>query len=171
MAITVYQSKWHDNAEDLSSHYNYYELSYWFVTVREDSCNNSTGICETGLLHKRVFLNLISVIYRAECALWNCDQTNYVFNYSKLSELRTVLSSLPIWMGQFSQAWEYAVWYRWNCSSKCRRYCNINLFCFKKFHKRIWKKYIHIIHTQRTTPIRPLPHFVLHHLSPFLILW
>jgi len=137
------------------------------------TCSNSTGIyvnqvcCTRGFL----FLYLISVIYHAECAFWNCDQTNYVFNYSRLSELRTVLSSPPIWTGQFSQVWEYAVCYRWNCSSKYRRYCNINLSCFKKFHKRIWKKYIHIIHTQCTTPIWPLPHFVLHHLSPFLILW
>lgn len=169
----VYQSKWHDSPEDLNSlhHYNYYELSYWFVTVHEDSSSNRTGIYETGLLHKRVlFLYLISVIYCAECALWNCDQT-YVFNYSRLSELRTVLSSPPVWMGQFSQVWEYAVCYRCNCSSKYRRYCNINFSCFKKFHKQIWKKYIHIIHTQCTTPICPLPHFVLHHLSPFLILW
>lgn len=101
---------------------------------------------------------LISVIYRAECAFWNCDQTNYVFNYSRLSELRTLLSSPPIWMGEFSQVWEYAVCYRWNCFSKYRRCCNINLFCFKKFHKRIWKKiYIYTIHTQCTTPIRPSP--------------
>lgn len=105
------------------------------------------------------FFNLMYVIYRAECAFWNCDQTNYVFNYSRLSELRTVLSSPPIWMGQFSQVWEYAVCYRWNCSSKYRRYCNINLSCFKKFYKRIWKKYIHIIHTQCTTPICPPPPF------------
>jgi len=83
------------------------------------------------------FILYLSYICHAECAFWNCDQTNYVFNYSRLFELRTVLSSPPLWMGQFSQVWEYAVCYRWNCSSKYRRYCNVNRSCFKKFHKRI----------------------------------
>lgn len=99
-------------------------------------------------------LYLLSLIYCAECAFWNCDQTNYVFNCSRLSALRTVLSSPPVWMGQFSQVWEYAVYYRCNCSSKYRRYCNINLSCFKKFLKRIWKKniytYIHSVQYQST---------------------
>jgi len=167
LVITVYQSKWHDSPEDLNSlhHYNYYELSYCFVTVHEDSCSNSTGIYETGLLHKRVlFLYFISVIYRAECAFWNCDQTNYVFNYSRLSELRVVLSSPPLWMEQFSQVWEYAVCYRWNCSF---------IFPVSRNSTNEYKKKIYTHHTYAVyntnllpppfcaPPSKSFPHFVI----------
>ena len=157
MAITVHQSKWHDNPEDLNSqhHYNYYELSYWFVSVYEDSYSNSTSICEAGLHHKRVCV-FIFVIYCAECAFLNCYKTNYVFHYSRLSELRT-LSFPPLWMGQFSQVWEYAVCYRWNSSTKYRRCCSIfpvSRNSTKEYEKNIYTLYIHSV--QHQSPPSPI---------------
>lgn len=116
--------------------------------------------CETGLLHKRVCISK-SVIYHAECVL-SCDQTS-VCNYSRI-ELRTVLSFPSFWQV------ENVVCYRWNCSLKYRCY-NIILSRFKKFQKKVWKKYIYVIHTHWTTPIPPpafyippsksFPHFVI----------